>query len=193
MVGKWSNLILLIFFPFLVMAQCKYVVNEIDQFDSTQLVIMPTINAGFIIPTEFETVDGVKLVEEAKIILGFTEDDKSDIASIFMMIGVLEREYLKVEEGENVMIAFADSTVIGLYNVPDKGRFDKGTNMRVYQHTTFLPLDIYYKCTNSEIIGIRIRYPAMKRDIVISPRQSQQLRSYLQCMGEAVGLFPLDP
>ena len=194
MIGKWPPLLL---FCALVQinlsAQCKYEFNEVDLFDSTHLVVMPPVNVGFIIPSNFETVDGLKLVEEGKVVMAYSQDDKSKLVSFFMIFGLLEREFLKIDAGENIMIAFADSTVIGLYNNPDKGEFDRNTNMRIYQHTALLPLDTYYKCVQSEIIGIRVRYLDKKRDIVISPEQSEKLRKYFQCLGEAVGIYPLDP
>ena len=174
-------------------AQCNYAVNGVDSIDSTYSVIMPPISTGLLIPSDFETVDGIKIVEESKVIFAFSEDDKSRIISLFMIIGALEREYLTIEVGENVLLAFADSTVVGLMNYPNKGTFDKSTNMRIYQHTTLLPFDIYYKFVQSDLIGIRIRYKDKKRDIVISPEQSEKIKKYLQCLGEAIGLYPLAP
>lgn len=192
--GKRLLLIWLLCFGYSTFyAQCEYVVNGVDSFDSTYNVIMPSISTGLLIPSNFETVDGIKIVEESKVVFAFSEDDKSEVISLFMIIGALEREYLSIDPGENVLLAFADSTVVGLMNYPNKGNFDKSTNMRIYQHTTVLPFDIYYKFLRSDLVGIRIRYKNKKRDIVISPEQSEKIKKYLMCLGEAIGLYPLAP
>lgn len=194
MIGKWSFVFLgLLLIQSPVIAQCAFAVDELDPFDSTRTVVMPDINVGFIIPSEFETPNGYKLVEEGKIVFAYTQDDQSKIESFFMVLGVLERKYLQIESGENVLLAFADSTIFGLTNHPNSGKFDKATNMRIYQHTLFLPLDVYYKWVQTDLVGIRIRYKNKKRDIIISEKQNAAIREALECIGTAVGFFPLDP
>ncbi|MCB0586067.1 MAG: hypothetical protein KDD06_12170 [Phaeodactylibacter sp.] len=185
--------LLLLFSPFLLPAQCEFAVDEVDPFDSTRLVMSRPMSFGNLIPSRFETADGPKIIDEAKMVFSHSESDQDSINSFFLTIVAPEYEYRPIESGKNVMLAFADSTVVALYNFPDRGTFNTDTNMRMYQHTCIVPLDVFYRMTLSEVIMIRIRYDNKKRTIPLSKAQRKALKLAVQCVGEAVGFMPNKP
>lgn len=184
---------LLFCFPLLLSAQCKFSVDEIDPFDSTRLVMSRPMSFGNLIPSKFETAKGPKIIDEAKMVFSHSESDRDSINSFFLTIVVPEYEYQPIESGKNVLLAFADSTVIALQNFPDNGTFNADTNMRMYQHTCIVPLDVFYRMTFSEVIMIRIRYDSKKRTIPLSKAQQKALKEAVICVGEAVGFVPNKP
>lgn len=184
---------LLFCFPLLLSAQCKFSVDEIDPFDSTRLVMSRPMSFGNLIPSKFETAKGPKIIDEAKMVFSHSESDRDSINSFFLTIVVPEYEYQPIESGKNVLLAFADSTVIALQNFPDNGTFNADTNMRMYQHTCIVPLDVFYRMTFSEVVMIRIRYDSKKRTIPLSKAQQKALKEAVICVGEAVGFVPNKP
>lgn len=184
---------LLFCFPMLLSAQCKFSVDEIDPFDSTRLVMSRPMSFGNLIPSKFETAKGPKIIDEAKMVFSHSESDRDSINSFFLTIVVPEYEYQPIESGKNVLLAFADSTVIALQNFPDNGTFNADTNMRMYQHTCIVPLDVFYRMTFSEVVMIRIRYDSKKRTIPLSKAQQKALKEAVICVGEAVGFVPNKP
>lgn len=184
---------LLFCFPVLLSAQCKFSVDEIDPFDSTRLVMSRPMSFGNLIPSKFETAKGPKIIDEAKMVFSHSESDRDSINSFFLTIVAPEYEYQPIESGKNVLLAFADSTVIALQNFPDNGTFNADTNMRMYQHTCIVPLDVFYRMTFSEVVMIRIRYDSKKRTIPLSKAQQKALKEAVICVGEAVGFVPNKP
>lgn len=184
---------LLFCFPMLLSAQCKFSVDEIDPFDSTRLVMSRPMSFGNLIPSKFETAKGPKIIDEAKMVFSHSESDRDSINSFFLTIVAPEYEYQPIESGKNVLLAFADSTVIALQNFPDNGTFNADTNMRMYQHTCIVPLDVFYRMTFSEVVMIRIRYDSKKRTIPLSKAQQKALKEAVICVGEAVGFVPNKP
>jgi len=99
-------------------AQCDIVIDAVDEFDSTKVVSAQVVSFGYMIPSNFETVDGPLLIEEAKMLFSYAESDS--INAFIMTIAVPEFNYQKVETGFNVMLKLSDSTVVEtVYNVPD--------------------------------------------------------------------------
>ncbi|TXB61900.1 hypothetical protein [Phaeodactylibacter luteus] len=174
-------------------AQCKFATDEVDPFDSTRLVTTQPMPVGLLIPSLYETVDGPKIIEEAQVAFSFTESDQDSLEAFFLTIAAPEYSYLKIESGQNVIIAFSDSSAVPLLNFPDQGTFDKNTNMRIYQHTCLVPLDLFYRMSNFGIVGIRIRYKQKKRTIMLTPEQQEALMEAVRCAAEAVGLAPVSP
>ena len=184
---------LLMLLPFAAGAQCPLAQDTIDPFDSTRLVISEPVSLGALIPSLYETVEGPKIIDEAKAAFSFVEDDQSDINSFFLTIVAAEYEYEPIQAGKNVILAFADSTNATLLNYPDRGQFSDDTNMRMYQHTCVVPIDLFYRMAYSGIIGIRIRYDNKKRTIMLTKAQQEALKEAVRCAGEAVGFAPNKP
>ena len=189
---KWFSILSVLFLmPFALLSQCELEVDEVDPFDSTRLVSSKPLAVGNFIPSLFETVEGPKIIEEAEVMFTYTESDRPDrIEAFFLTIAAPEYRYQPIENGQNVLLALSDSTVIGLHNFPDEGTFDKSTNMRLYQHTGVVPVDAYYRLAFLKVVGIRIRYENKKRTIFLTPEQQDALQQAIQCVGEAVGLKP---
>lgn len=173
-------------------AQCEIFSEKVDDFDSTLTIVSNAVNLGFMIPSEFETADGPKMVEEGKLIVSYSEKDS--INSFFLTIAILEREYLKTENGMNVRLKLSNNKIVTLFNIPDRGTFDRETNMRIYQHTCILPLNTYYLMTYHKVERIRIEYPGRgPHDLTMSVEQQDAILEALQCVGEKAGLYPVKP
>lgn len=182
---------LLLFISCQLSAQCDIAFDQIDEFDSTRTLSAKPISVGYMIPSKFETMKGPKLIEEAQILFSYAENDS--INSFFMTIAIPEYNYETIETGPNVILRLSDSTVVTLYNVPDSGTFDSNTNMRLYQHTCVVSLDVFNRLTLSTIEKIRIDYKKQKRTLTISKEQQEALRSALRCVGKSAGLYPIKP
>ena len=169
-------------------AQCEIAINEIDEFDSTRIVSAPLVSFGYMIPSEYETIDGALLVEEAQMLFSYSEKDS--IRSFFMTIAVPEFKFQPVKTGFNVLIKLSDGQVLSLYNNMEKGFFDKRINMRVYQHTCVIPFDLYFQLTDLTIEKVRIIYPNQKRTLVLSEEQQLAIRAAMRCVGDAIGYYP---
>ncbi|MCB9296629.1 MAG: hypothetical protein H6559_26470 [Lewinellaceae bacterium] len=193
MIRKLLLPLLLSALPLLSPAQCQFAVDEIDPFDSTRLVMSQPMSIGNYIPSLFETAKGPKIIDEAKMVFSHSESDRDSINSFFLTIVAPEYNYHPIESGKNVLLAFADSTVVALLNFPDRGTFNSDTNMRMYQHTCIVPIDVFYRMTYSEVLAIRIRYDNKKRTIPLSKKQQKALKLAVQCVGEAVGFMPNKP
>lgn len=177
----------------MLQAQCDFEFYAVDEFDGTLMAATPVVNLGRLIPSYFETPEGAKIIEEGKAFFSYTEEERdTGIVSLFLTLAVQEYKFYGIEKGENILIALADSTVYGLYNVPE-GKFDPSTNMRLYTHTCVIPLDVFYKLVYQDILKIRIRYKEHKHDIELYPEQKEALKEMLQCIGRAAGLYPIKP
>ena len=173
--------------------QCDYAFYGVDEFDGTRMAASHTVNVGRLIPSYYETVEGAKIIEECKVFLSYTEEARdTGIVSMFLTLATQEYEFYKIEKAENVLLALSDSTIVGLYNVPES-KFDRSTNMRLYTHTCVLPVDIFYKLLIHDIRKVRILYREHKHDIDIYPEQQKALLNQLKCIGRAAGLYPLKP
>lgn len=196
-------------------AQCDFAINEFDDFDSTHTIVTKAINIGYLVPSNFQTVDGYKMVEEAKAMFTFSQNDT--LNAFFLVIGLAEREFLTVEEGFSVILKMESikdkdtvdlgqdipkmdphdnlkgADLIGLYTVPDRGSFDKNTNMRIYTHTCLVPLDHVFTLSYLNIEKIRINYKNSRHTITLSKEQQAAIKKAVQCVGEAMNLFPLKP
>lgn len=175
----------------LAYGQCKPAMDEVDAFDSTRTVAAKPVNIGYLIPSNFETANGPKMIEEAKLLFSFSENDS--IRSFFLTVAVQEREFLRIDNDFNVLLLLDDEQVIATMNVSDQGVFDPATNMRLYQHTCVVPLDLFFALTHLKVAKIRINYRTYKHTIDLSERQRTELREAVRCVGEAVQLIPLRP
>ncbi len=173
--------------------QCDSLLIDItDDFDSTRLVAARAINIGYLVPSQFETIDGFKMIEEAKVLFSFTQNDTLD--AFFMTLAVQEREYRKIRSGTNVLLALSNKKIVGLLNLPDKGVFDRTTNMRRYLHTTVIPYDQVFNLAYNTIKKIRIEYEGgYKHDIVILPEQAEMIKEQILCVAERLNIFPTKP
>ncbi len=173
-------------------AQCDFFKDEVDDFDSTLMIVTEPVNLGFMIPSQYETEDGLKMVEEAKMLFSYAEKDS--INSFFMTLAVLERNFIKAESGKNVRLKLDNDKIITLLNIPDRGNFDRGTNMRIYQHTCVVPLDAYYLLTYHKIEKIRVEYPGRgPHDLTLTEPQQKLVMEAVKCVGERAGLYPVKP
>jgi len=171
--------------------QCKPAVDEVDPFDSTRTVAAKTVNIGYLIPSNFETAEGPKMIEEAKLLFSYSEKDS--IRSFFLIVAVQEREFLRIENDFNVLLLLDDEQVVAMMNISDQGVFDPGTNTRLYNHTCVVPLDLFFALTHLKVAKIRINYRTYKHTIDLTERQRSDLRDAVRCVGEAVQLIPVRP
>lgn len=172
--------------------QCQVAVDTTDQFDGARTIVSSVINIGYLIPSEVMTPEGPKMVEEAKLLFSYSENDS--ISSFFITLAMPEREFFVIDSGkDNVMLALSNEEVIGLLNVPDRGHFDPATNMRLYQHTCVVPLDAFYALMYHDILSIRVRYRTYKHTITLLPQQQEAIKEAVRCVGEELGLFPAKP
>lgn len=196
-----------------VNAQCDFAINEIDDFDSTHTIVTKPINVGYMIPSNFQTANGYKMIEEGKVMFTFTQNDT--LNAFFLVIGLAEREFLTVEEGFSVILKIeslkdtvdlgsdvpkveaseeiAGSNLIGLYTLPDRGNFDRNTNMRIYTHTCVVPLDQVFNLSYAGIEKIRINYKTGRHTLTLSREQQEAIKKAVQCVAEAMKLFPSKP
>ena len=173
-------------------AQCEVAIDTIDEFDATRTIVTSPINIGYLIASEYLTPEGPKMVEEAKLLFSYSEADS--LSSFFLTVGTVEREFYVIESAmNNVLLKLTNEEVIGLLNVPDRGKFDPNTNMRLYQHTCVVPLDAFYNLMHHDIAILRIRYKGYFHDIKLLPEQQEQVREAIRCVGEELGLFPVKP
>ena len=173
-------------------AKCPLVVDQIDPFDSTHLIAAKPVNIGYQIPSEFLNDNGSnKMIEEGKALFTYTENDS--LNCFFLTLAMAEHNYYSIDAEYNVLLLLSDKRVVGLFNVPDKGTFDKTTNMRIYQHNCIVPLDLFYALTREKIESIRIEYKGYKKTLEILPEQQDAIREAVRCVGEAAGLYPIKP
>ncbi|MEN0002891.1 MAG: hypothetical protein AAF798_02060 [Bacteroidota bacterium] len=175
--------------------QCEELIyDQVDEFDSTRVVTAPSVNIGYMVPSNFQTIEGFKMVEEAKAIFGFTRQDS--VNSFFIILAVAEREYLSTEVGDNVLLKLVIEDyeeVVGFYTVPDKGVFDSETNMRIYHHSCIVPLDAFYRMASAKIEKIRVYYKDTKRTITLTSQQQAAVQQAVRCVGEAAKVYPVRP
>lgn len=186
-----SLCILFAFAALRLSAQCDLAVDVVDDFDSTRLISAKAVNIGYMIPSKFETLDGPKLIEEGKLLFSYTENDS--INCFFITLAIAEYNYEYIDVGFNVLLKLSNGEVIGLYNVPDSGTFDKKTNMRLYQHTCVASLDLFSKLVFYNIEKIRIEYKKQRRTLTLSGKQQAEVKQAIQCVGERLGMFPVKP
>lgn len=173
-------------------AQCTYVLNEYDAFDSTQIVSVEPMSIGYLVPSAYTDENGdIKMVEEAKLMFSYTENDS--ISSFFLTIATLERNYYQIEAGRQISLMLNNGHVIPLLNVPDRGRFDEGTNMRMYNHVCVIPLDVFYSLTVFAIEKIRINYKGYKRTLRLTREQQAALQDVIRCVGRGAEMYPIRP
>ncbi len=165
--------------------------DEVDPFDSIRTVASQTVALGYLIPSRFETVDGPKIIEEAEAILIYTENDS--ISGFFFNLVMPEYKLQPISAGINVKLLLDDESVIGFYNFPDEGEFDRTINMRLYQHTCAIPLDYYYKLAYHKVAQIRVEYERQNRTLILNTKQQEALRTAIQCVGWQIGLYPINP
>lgn len=174
-----------------VYGQCNLIHDKVDEFDSTRTVAAKPVNVGFIIPSNFETPDGPKMIEEGKLLFSYSERDS--IHGFFLIVALQEREYLRVDNEYNVLLMLEDNQIIELMNFSDQGFFDPATNMRLYQHTCVVPLDLFYALTHLKITKIRIQYRTYKHTVELSERQQEAFRTSVRCVGEALNMLQIRP
>lgn len=189
----WILLVLIMSFGGKSFAQCdSLLLEDIDDFDSTLLVTSLPISIGYMIPSQFETLDGFKLVEEGKLLISFTENDSIDV--FFLTLAVQEREYLKIRSDKNVLLQLSNNQIVGLLNVADKGVFDRTTNMRRYQHTCVVPYDQLFNLSFHTIQQIRIMYDGGHyHDIKLTLEQQEIVRQSIKCLAERMDIFIVKP
>lgn len=172
-------------------AQCEIAFDEFDDFDSLRTVASQSVAFGYLVPSLYETENGPKVIEEGKAVVMYSENDT--INSFFLTLVIPEYTYQPIESGFNVLMKLSDGEVVSFYNVPDRGTFDDSTNMRLYQHTVIVPLDMFYRLTFSTIEAIRIEYKKLKRTFKLNEEQQLAIRAAMQCVGRQVELYPVKP
>ncbi|RMF01336.1 MAG: hypothetical protein D6772_04990 [Bacteroidetes bacterium] len=170
---------------------CRIAIDEVDPFDSLRTIASESVALGYLIPSQYETIDGPKLIEEADAIMLYSETDS--ISGFFLNLSLPEYRIQPVEAGFNVKFLLADSTVIGFYTFSEQGDFDRSINMRYYHHTAAIPLDYYYRIAFQEVMMIRVEYKRKVRTLTLNAKQRRELQRIIQCVGERAGLYPVKP
>lgn len=196
MLKQWSLLLLMLIGGTLFLSaqdkvDCPIAFDEVDPFDSLRTIATETVALGYLIPSKYETVDGPKIIEEAEAILIYSENDS--ISGFFFNLVMPEYKLQPIPAGINVKLLLDDDSVIGFYNFPDEGEFDRTINMRVYQHTCAVPLDYYYKLAYHKVTQIRVEYERQNRTLKLNKKQQEALRTAIQCIGRHIGLYPINP
>ncbi len=189
----WLIIILGLIVSGQLFAQCdSLLIEDVDAFDSTLLVTSSPVSIGYMVPSQFETLEGFKLIEEAKMLITFTENDSID--AFFLTLAVQEREYLKIQSEKNVLLLLSNEDIIGLLNVADKGVFDRSTNMRRYQHTCVVPYDQIFNLSFHNIEQIRIMYEGgYYHDIKLTLEQQEAVRMRIKCLAEHLKVLNAKP
>lgn len=172
--------------------QCASVKIETDAFDSTRLVYDKPINIGGLVTSNFEVEEGNKMVEEAKLLVTYAENDS--LESFFLTLALMEWEYQVLEAGENVMLLLENGSIVRLNTVEDRGILDKKTNMRRYEAVCVLPIDLYYALAHFKTDKIRLQYKSgIKRTVSLFSEQQKRFQQTIRCVGEAAGIMPVKP
>lgn len=172
-------------------AGCPVAFDETDPFDSLRTVGSQAFDLGQFMASLYEEADGPRFIPEGKAMYVFSQNDT--LSGVFFHLALPEYNYHKVDLGFNVKVQLANDTILALYTIPDRGTFDKSTNMRVYQHTALVPMDQYYLMTVYPIKGIRIEYPEHRRTIFLTEKQGKALLEAARCVGERAGMYPITP
>lgn len=174
-------------------APCDSLIDIQDPFDSTRTVATPTFNIGYTIASNFQTLDGYKMIEQGKILMAYAEDNK--LSSFFLNLALAERNFQTIDSGEErVMLLLKNGRVIPLLNASDRGKFNSDTNMRIYTHTCVIPLDMIYLLSIEPIYKIRVKYNGgYMQTLELTPLQQEAMIQSVLCIGERVGLFPKKP
>ncbi|MEL6355608.1 MAG: hypothetical protein AAFQ37_01625, partial [Bacteroidota bacterium] len=112
---------------------------------------------------------------------------------LFLHLELPEYRYVRTANGFNIKLKMASDTIVGFYTVPDEGTFSKETNMRHYQHTGLVPVDLYYLLTYDTVTLLRVEYENHRRTIPLTEEQALALRESFRCIGERVGWYPVKP
>lgn len=193
---QWSLLLVILIGGMLNLSaqetiNCPIAFDEVDPFDSIRTIASEKVALGYLIPSKYETVDGPKIIEEAEAILIYSENDS--ISGFFFNLVMPEYKLQPIPSGINVKMLLDDDSIIGLYNFPDEGEFDRTINMRVYQHTCAVPLDYFYKLAYHKVAQIRVEYDRQNRTLKLNNKQQEALRTAIQCVGRQIGLYPINP
>lgn len=177
---------------FKLSGQCTSVKIETDAFDSTRVIYDKPLNIGGLVTSNFEVEEGNKMVEEAKLLVSYAENDS--IESFFLTLALMEWEYQVLEAGENVMLLLENGSILKLNTVEDRGTLDKKTNMRRYEAVSVLPIDLYYALALFKIDKIRLQYKSgIKRTVSLFIEQQKKFQQIIRCVGEAAGVMPVKP
>jgi hypothetical protein len=177
---------------FKLSGQCTSVKIETDAFDSTRVVYDKPINIGGLVTSNFEVEEGNKMVEEAKLLVTYAENDS--IESFFLTLALMEWEYQVLEAGENVMLLLENGSIVKLNTVEDRGTLDKKTNMRRDEAVCVLPIDLYYALAHFKTDKIRLQYKSgIKRTVSLFSEQQKKFQQTIRCVGEAAGVMPVKP
>ncbi len=176
-------------------SQCENFIfyQEIDPFDSTLTISTGSINIGYMVPSEFkiDSTGDYRMIEEGKVLFSFAQNDSID--AFFLTIALAERQYFTIDEGYNVFLKLSNDTVIRVYNVPNRGTFNPNINMRIYNHTCVVPIDLFYTLAFYEIDAIRIVYRGYKRTVMLTEDQKTRVKQAVQCVGESLNIYPIKP
>ncbi len=170
---------------------CQIAVDQYDEFDSTRMVVTQPIPVGYLIPSNFETADGYKMIDEGQLMVTFSSNDTLD--AFFLVLGLQEHTYRSITSGSNLLLLLDNQEVIGLVNFPDNGTFSRENNMRLYMHTAAIPLDAFYKLIYNKVQKIRVMYKGHYHTMTLLPKQQAQIQQQFLCLGKRLDLFPVKP
>ncbi len=166
---------------------CTLAIDQIDEFDSTRLVVAQPVTTGILIPTKnlSEELDGPTFTDEAKILVSWAEGTDS-IQSFFITIVTPEYEYMKTEDGYHVFFKLDDGTYIKVWNVAHRAEYNRSLLMWMYYHTCIIPPSTFHMLRSARIEKIRINYPTLKKTLNLTGHAQAELHRALMCVWQAV-------
>ena len=155
-----------------------------------RVIATKPFNIGVLTPSGnlTENLEGQQLVEEAKAIFSFGNENK--IRSFFLTLAVVERKFHLIDADYNVYLKMVDGPVIKLLNVPEDGEFDRKVLMWKYEHTCVVPLEYFFMLRDGLVEKIRIEYNDFKETIVLDGKQQQALQAAVKCVEERLNTTP---
>jgi hypothetical protein len=170
----------------LAFSQCKIAIDTLDEFDTSRLIATKPIVLGYLVPTDNAVKDlgGKQYVEEAKAI--FSYSDENNIRSFFLTIGVVTRDFYMIDNDYNVLLKFAgeEGVIMRLFNVPEKGEYDRDLLLWKYMHTCVVPLEIFHMMKNDRVEKIRINFRNYEHTIILEEKQQIALQDAVKCVEE---------
>jgi len=172
--------------------QCAGLTEEIDPFDSTRVILHKPVNLGGLVASRFALEDGDKMVEEAKALVSYADNDS--LESFFLTLALLEWDYQVLDAGPSVSLLLGNQSVVALETVEDRGTLDSKTNMRRYEAVCVIPVDLFYALHQFKVTKMSVHYRSgHKRTISLFPDQQNRLQVSLRCVGEKAGWLPINP
>ncbi len=170
---------------------CKIAFDQIDDFDTTRVIAaQPIVLGNFTLTGNMtEDLEGLTYTEEAKAIVSYA-DSEDKVRSFFLTLGTVERQFVSIDKGFNVLLKFSDGPIMELFNVPMEPEFDREILMWKFMHTCVVPLEVFHMMKNSLVEKIRINYDNYKSTIILEPKQQLAIQQAVKCIEDRLKKDP---